>query len=193
VVALVAVASVVALAACGDGDGRVADTEVAIAGVLADRLADADLQGEVVVACPDDADLDTGSRLVCDVAVGGASAQPVAFDVGPEGELALAASVIPTVAAEAYLAGELSTAAGDEVEVSCGDRPLLVGDVGDRFECDAVRSDGAVFEVAVEITGLDGAVRYDVATTSTTSTMPTTPTSLVVPTDPATRPTVGPP
>jgi hypothetical protein len=183
------VAASVALAACGDGADRVAETETAIAGVLEERLTDAGLEGEVAVTCPDDADLEAGSRLVCDVAVGAAGAQAVAFDIGPEGELALAVSVIPAVAAEDHLAGELSAAAGDDVEVSCGDEPLLVGEVGDQFECEAVRGDGATFTVAVELTGLDGAVRYDVATTSTSVTS----TTLVVPTDPATRPTVGPP
>jgi hypothetical protein len=182
-VARVLAASLVAVAACGDGGDRVAETEVAIAGVLGDRLADAGLDGDVTVSCPDDAELEAGSRLVCDVAVGDAAAQAVALDIGAEGELALAVSVIPAVAAEEYLAAELSTAAGDDVEVSCGDEPLLVGEVGDRFECEAVRADGAAFTVAVELTGLDGAVRYDVATTSTS----------LAPTDPASRPTVPPP
>jgi len=178
------------LTGCGDDD-RIGDVEEAIATVLVERLGDA--AGEVTVACPDDAALAAGDTLVCAVAVDSADAQEVTFLVGDDGTVELGTSVIPVAAAEDYLAGELAGVAETSVEVRCGDDPLLVGAVGDHFTCDAVRSDGASFEVTVEITGLDGAVRYEVETTSTVTSTPTSTATTLMPTDPATRPTVPPP
>jgi hypothetical protein len=155
------------LAACGSAD-RVGETEDAVAAVLAERL-DHEIDA-VEVTCPDDADLADGASLECEVAVDGEGPQALALEIGAEGNARLISAVIPTSAAEAYLVDELAGPAQSDVEVDCGDAPLLIGAVGDTFTCEAVRaSDGAAFDVTVELTAVDGTVRYRVETTTTTS------------------------
>ena len=164
--AIVAAAvAVVALAAGCGADDRVADTEAAIASVLAQRLDEP--AAAVAVACPDDADLDEGSTIECEVAISGSDAQRVGLEIGAEGGATLTSAVIPAEAAEAYLVTELSGPAQSEVTVDCGPRPLLVGAVGDTFTCEVVReTDGVAFDVTVEVAALDGTVRYRVETTT---------------------------
>ena len=121
------------------------------------------------MTCPDDADLAEGATLDCDVAVDGGEAQRVALEVGADGHATLTSAMIPTQAAEAYLVGELAGPAQSDVTVDCGDLALLIGAVG-AFTCEAVRaSDGAAFDVTVEVGALDGTVRYRVETTTTSS------------------------
>ena len=166
---LAAAGVAVLVAGCGSED-RVAEAEVGIAAALAERLE----VDDVVVTCPDDAELEDGSSLACDVAVGGAEPQPVPFSIGDGGTVSPSAAVIPTAAVEAYLASELATAAEGEVDADCGDAPLLVHEVGSTFECTAERlTDGALFEVTVEVRSVDGSVTYTVATTTTTTTATT--------------------
>lgn len=149
-----AVVAVGLLAACGgDGQGGVARIEEAIASAVVEAVALDD--DEVAVTCPDDASLDEGAELTCDVAVGGADAQAVPFSIDLERRVVLAAAVIPTAAAEAHVAEEL---AGDQ-EVACGDGALLVGAVGSTFRCEARGDDTAEQVVEVSISSLDGAVR----------------------------------
>lgn len=171
-----AVAAALALGACGETD-RVGEAEDGIASALGERLgADA---GSVEVSCPDDAVLDAGATLECEVAVGDGDPQAVAFAIGEEGAVSPAVAVIPTDAVETYLAAELATAAESEVTADCGDSTLVVHDVGGTFTCSVVRaSDGAAFDVTVEVRSLDGSVTYTVAATTTTA--PTAP-----PVDPA--------
>jgi hypothetical protein len=155
------------LAGCGSTD-RVGATEEAIASVLAHRLDET--VESVVVTCPDDADLAEGAALECDVTVDGGGPQAIALEIGTEGNAQLVSAVIPTGAAEEYLVAELVGPAQSGVEVDCGAAPLLIGAVGETFTCEAVRaSDGVVFDVAVELTSLDGSVRYRVETTTTTT------------------------
>lgn len=158
-------------AGCGTTD-RVAEAEEGIAAALAQRLA----VDEVRVSCPDDAELDDGSTLACDVAVGGGDPQPVAFTIGSGGAVSPAVAVIPTTSVEEYLASELAVAAEGEVVADCGGAALVVHDVGETFTCTVDRvSDGARFEVTVEVRSLDGSVTYSVATTTTTTAPITTP------------------
>lgn len=157
------------LGACSEPQDRVGDAEAGIADAFAERLAVED----VVVTCPDDAELESGTDLACEVSVGGAEPQPVAFAVGEGGAVSPAVAVIPTAAVEEYLAVELATAAEGAVEVDCGDAPLAVHDVGGTFPCEVVRaSDGAAFDVTVEVRSLDGSVTYTVAATTTTAPPP---------------------
>lgn len=161
---------VVLIGGCSDDD-RVGEAEAGIAEVFADRLDVAD----VTVRCPDDAALESGSDLSCEVSVGRSDPQAIAFAIGEEGSVSPTVAVIPTTAVEGYLASELATSAGGEVEVDCGDAPLVVHDVGGTFSCDAVRtSDGVGFDVAVEVRSLDGSVTYTVATTTPTTVATTT-------------------
>ena len=165
----------VALAACADDD-RVADAEAAIAAVLAERL-DRPV-ADVGVSCPEDAPLDDGSTLTCDVTVGAGTSQPVAFAIAEGGVARLESAVIPVQSAEDYLAAELAGPAASGVEVGCGDDELLVVEVGGEFTCDAVRTaDQVTFVVRVEVTSLDGTVRYRVETPATTTTTAAPPAS----------------
>lgn len=178
-VAVVAVA-VVGAAGCGSSSDPVGEAEEGIAAALAERLEAAD----VTVSCPDDADLDDGSNLACDVTVDGAPPQTVPFAIGSGGAVSPAVAVIPTSAVEAYLVSELTTAAEGEVEVDCGDAALVLHDVGETFGCTVERvTDGAGFEVTVEVRSLDGSVTYTVATTTTTATTapPVDPAATTVP------------
>lgn len=160
-------AALLAVGACGSSD-RVGEVESAIAAALADRVELPD--GSPTVTCPADADLDAGSRIECDVAVGGADGQPVALVVEDGGAVRLDSAVIPTPAAEQYLSAELQGPVDAAVVVSCGDEPLLVRAVGSTFTCNAVRSnDNASFEVTVEVMGPDGTVRYRVDHPTTTA------------------------
>jgi hypothetical protein len=95
----------------------------------------------------------------------------VPFAIGEAGSVSPAVAVIPTAAVERYLATELATAAEAGVDVDCGEAPLVVHDVGETFACTVVRSsDGASFDVTVEVRSLDGSVTYTVAATTTTAT-----------------------
>lgn len=164
-------AALLALAAACSDDDRVGDAERGIAEVLAERL-DVD---DVTVSCPEDAALDAGTTVACDVVVGGAEPQPVPFAIGDGGAVSPAVAVIPTSAVEDYLATELAVAAEGAVEADCGDAPLVVHDVGETFACTVERtSDGAAFDVSVEVRSIDGSVTYTVAATTTT-TPPTAP------------------
>jgi hypothetical protein len=156
------------LGACSE-EHRVGEAEDGIAAVLGERLgADG---GAVEVSCPDDAELETGDTLECEVVVDDGDPQAVAFAIGEEGSVSPTAAVIPTGAVEDYLAAELATAAEGEVAVDCGESALVVHDVGGTFTCTAVRtSDGVVFDVTVEVRSLDGSVTYTVAATTTTTT-----------------------
>lgn len=169
---LVAVAVVgLGLLACGGEADRVGEAEDGIATALDERLGDD--AAAVAVTCPDDAVLDAGATLACDVAVGDGDPQPVPFAIGDGGSVSPAVAVIPTAAVERYLATELATAAEAGVEADCGDAPLVVHDVGETFACTVVRStDGARFDVTVEVRSLDGSVTYTVAATTTTTTVP---------------------
>jgi hypothetical protein len=159
------------LGACSDAD-RIGEAEEGIASVLGERLGDD--ATAVAVTCPDDARLDPGATLECEVAIDDADPQAVAFAIGEEGSVSPAVAVIPTAAVERYLVAELAAAAEGEVTADCGDATLVVHDVGETFECTVVRaSDAAEFDVTVEIRSLDGSVTYTVvATTTTTTTAP---------------------
>ena len=65
----------------------------------------------------------------------------MALEVGADGHATLTSAVIPTQAAEAYLAGELAGPAQSDVTVDCGDLALLIGAVGDALTCEAVRGE----------------------------------------------------
>jgi hypothetical protein len=150
------IGAAVALAAgCGGAGTDVGGVEVAIASALAESLDASD--GAVVVTCPEDASLDEGSEVVCDVAVDGAPAPPVPIVVGSGGRATLAAAVLPTGAAEAHLAEVVR--APDGAEVRCGDAPLVVAEVGDTFRCEVTIADQPTRAYDVEVTGLDGEVR----------------------------------
>jgi hypothetical protein len=57
------------------------------------------------------------------------------------------------------------------VSVDCGDAPLVVRPVGETFPCTALRAaDGMEFVVTVEVTAIDGTVRYRVEPTPPTTT-----------------------
>jgi hypothetical protein len=173
-------ASVVALgsvAACGDdAPDPVTEAETGVAAVIADRLEAG--AGDVVVSCPDELDIVAGAAFTCAVAVGGAASVDVPLAVAADGTIELRRAVVPTAAAESYLAAELAGAAEGPVEPDCGEAPLLVADVGEELRCEVVRtSDGAVRPVVVTVLALDGTVRYRVeppatvpGSTSTTST-----------------------
>jgi len=170
VVVLAGLAGAALLGACSSED-RVGEAEEGIAQVLAERLDGA----TVVVTCPEDADLEEGASLSCDVAIGDADPLEVPFEVGASGSVRLAASVLPTPAVEQHLRTELAGPAEGEVEVDCGDDPLLVRDIGGTFMCDVTRiTDGVGFTVAVEVQSLDGSITFTVATTTTTATTVTT-------------------
>ena len=186
-----AVAVALAVAAVGCGDERPDPGEEAAAGVaavIADRLGpDA---AEVDVTCPEDLPIDAVVEFVCDVAVGEAEPVPVDLSVSADGTVRLLRAVVPTGAAEDYLAAELTGPAEGPVEVDCGAAPILVADVGDPLRCEVVRTaDGAVHGVVVTVLALDGTVRYAVepaapvagsaGTTATTAT--TTPTTAPAP------------
>lgn len=148
------------LAACGDdGPSAVEEAEAGIADVVARRLGAA--AGHVVAACPDDAAVEPGVTLRCQVVVGGDAPVTLDLAVGDDGGVDLQHAVIPTAAAEAYLARELATAAEGPVSPDCGDTALLVAAVGDQLRCSVVRqSDGAVRSVVVTVLSNDGTVRY---------------------------------
>lgn len=156
----VAVASV--LAGCGEDpvDPGV-EAAAGVAAVVAERLgADA---GAVDVTCPEDLDVEASPSFSCSVAVAGARPVDLPLSVGADGAVELRRAVVPTDAAEAYLAQELAGPAEGEVRADCGEAPLLVADVGDELVCEVVRSaDGAVRTVTVTVLALDGTVRYRV-------------------------------
>lgn len=161
--------AVVGFLACGGGADRVGEAEQGIASALGARLGDD--AAEVEVSCPDDAVLDPGATLACEVAIGDGAPQPVPFAIGDAGAVSPAVAVIPAAAVERYLAAELATAAETGIEADCGEAPLLVHDVGETFVCAVVRSsDGTRFDVTVEVRSLDGSVAYTVAATTTTAT-----------------------
>jgi hypothetical protein len=158
----------VGLLACGGETDRIGEAEQGIASALGERLGDD--AGEVEVTCPDDAVLDPGATLGCEVAIGGGAPQPVPFAIGEAGAVRPAAAVIPTAAVERYLAAELATAAETDIQADCGEASLVVHDVGESFVCTVVRSsDAARFDVTVEVRSLDGSVAYTVAATTTTA------------------------
>ena len=160
---------VVVLAACSSED-RVAEAEEVLAAALGDRLGGDDAP-RVAVTCPDDASLDAGSTLHCDVAVGEDAGQSVAFTIDDESGVELASAVIPTADLVAYLVAELTPPAEGPVEVDCGEDTVLVESVGGTVTCEVVRaSDGSRFEVVVEVTAIDGTVTYEVQPSSTTTT-----------------------
>ena len=167
-------------AGCGDDPpDPAAEAEAGVAAVIAERLGpDA---GDVVVNCPEDLPIDAVVQFVCDVAVGDAEAVPVDLSVSPDGTVRLLRAVVPTGAAEDYLAAELTGPAEGPVEVDCGTAPILVADVGDPLRCEVVRTaDGAVHGVVMTVLALDGTVRYavepaaPVAGSTATTTTPTT-------------------
>lgn len=171
---LVGLLGAAGLAACSDEPDRLEEAQDGIAAALADRLDEP--VDDVVVTCPDDALLEDGSDLTCEVAVGDADPQPVPFTIAEGGSVRPASAVIPTPAIVAHLESELATPAEGAVEVDCGDAPLVVKDVDDTITCDVVRTaDGVAFTVEVAIRSLDGSITYTVATTSTTSTSTTLP------------------
>ncbi len=154
-----------ALAACGGGEDPdpVDAVETGLATVVAERLEVA--AADVVVTCPPVDDVAAGAELECSVAVGagaGASTATVPVAIGTDGEVVLRSAVVPSAAAEAYLAGELAVAAEGPVEVTCGTDALLVVPVDATFACVATRADGGTFTVTVTVAALDGAVRYEV-------------------------------
>lgn len=153
------------LAACGVGDRAdpVDAVESGLAGVVADRLDVA--AAAVIVSCPPDGEVDAGAELECSVAVGegeAATTVTVPLAIGTDGEVVLRSAVVPTDAAEAYLADELAVVAEGPVEVACGTDALLVIAVDATFACAATRTDGGAFTVTVTVEALDGAVRYEV-------------------------------
>jgi len=167
----------IVLAACGDdAPDPVSEAETGVAAVIADRLEAG--AGDVVVTCPEDVEIEAGAAFTCAVAVGGADSVDVPLAVTADGTIELRRAVVPTAAAEAYLAAELAGAAEGPVEPDCGDAPLLVADVGAELRCEVVRTaDGAVRPVVITVLALDGTVRYRVeppatvpGSTSTTST-----------------------
>ena len=162
VAVVVAVIAPAVLAACGDDAvDPGAEAAAGVAAVVAERL-DADAEA-VAVTCPEDLDVEETPTFTCDVAVGDADAVEVPLSVAADGTVELQRAVVPTDAAEAYLATELAGPAEGEVRADCGDEPLLVADVGDDLTCEVVRSsDGAVRTVTVTVLGLDGTVRYRV-------------------------------
>ena len=165
----VALGLAVVLGACSSED-RVAEAEEVLAAALGERLSGAEAR-QVSVTCPDNASLDTGSTLHCDVAVGEDAGQSVAFTIDDESGVELASAVIPTADLEAYLVDELTPPAEGPVEVDCGDDTVLVESVGGTVTCEVVRaSDGSRFEVVVEVTAVDGTVTYEVQPSSTTTT-----------------------
>ena len=183
--ALLLLGAVGGLAACGDEEvDRVGEAEAGIATALGERLG-ADVAG-VTVACPDDASLEAGTSLACEVTVGDGTAQDVSFTIGEAGVVSPTEAVIPTAAVETYLAEELATPAESAVEVDCGEATLVVHDVGGTLTCTAVRSaDGVAFDVIVEVRSLDGSVTYTVVATTTTTAPPP-------PVDPAATTTTAP-
>lgn len=151
------------LAACGDDAEPVAAVESGLAGVVADRLGSS--AADVGVTCPPDGDVDAGAELACSVTAGeGADRTTVTVPlvIGADGEVVLRSAVVPSAAAEAYLAGELAVAAEGPVEVACGTGALIVVPVDATFTCAATRADGGTFTVTVTVEALDGAVRYKV-------------------------------
>lgn len=158
-----ALASVLLVAACGDDEQPDPGEEAAVgvAAVVAERLNTA--AGEVRVTCPRDLDVEVTPVFTCAVGVAGAEPVEVGLAVAADGTVELQRAVVPTEAAEQYLVGELAGPAEGDVEVDCGDAPLLVADVGDDLRCEVVRvADGAVRTVVVTVVALDGTVRYRV-------------------------------
>lgn len=159
-----AVLAALVLAACGGGETEPVDAvESGLAAVVAERLDVA--AATVVVVCPPGRDVDAGAELECSVAVGAGEAATtvtVPLAIGSDGEVVLRSAVVPSAAAEAYLAGELAVAAEGPVEVACGTDALLVIPVDATFACAATRADGSAFTVTVTVEALDGAVRYKV-------------------------------
>ena len=99
----------------------------------------------------------------------GAWRVPVVFDnlihkkempvtIGSGGRAMLTVAVIPTQAAEAHVADVLHL--GLTAQVSCGDTTLLVGPVGATFRCEVVEGDRPGRAYELEVTSLDGDVRY---------------------------------
>lgn len=151
---------------CGDDEepDPVAEAEVGIAAVVAERL---DAKGtDVAVDCPAELELAPGTEFACAITVAGAEPVDVALAVTADGAVELRRAVIPTAAAEAYLAAELAGPAESPVEPDCGDTVLLVADVGDDLRCQVIRaSDGSVYPVILTVLSLDGTVRYRVEPT----------------------------
>lgn len=161
-VAVVAFVAGYAVAGCGDdGPDPIAEAEAGVASVIADRLEAK--REDIVVTCPEELELEPGVDFVCAVGVGPAAPVDVALLVAEDGTVELTRAVIPTAAAEAYLAAELTGPAEGPVQPHCGDAPLLVADVGDELRCEVVRTtDGAVRPVVLTVLALDGTVRYRV-------------------------------
>lgn len=156
-------AGVLVFAACGDDEAPDPGQEAAagVAAVVAERL-DVEAQ-DVRVACPVGLDVEVTSTFTCSVAVPGADPVDLELSVAADGTVELQRAVVPTEAAEEYLVGELSGPAEGDVEVDCGEAPLLVADVDDDLRCEVVRvADGAVRSVVVTVLALDGTVRYRV-------------------------------
>jgi len=160
------------LAGCGeDGQTSAEEAEAGIAAAVGDRLRGAgDGSVAVVASCPEDLDIEEARTFRCEVTVEGGEPLAVDLAVDATGTVDLRQAVIPTDAAEDYLAGELATPAEGPVTVDCGDAPLLVADVGDEVTCDVVRdADGAARTVVVTVLTTDGTVRYEVRGATTTT------------------------
>jgi hypothetical protein len=158
------------VAACGDGGPTATEeAEAGVAAAVAERLASvappssSGAAPQVVADCPDDVDVTAGVEFRCQVAVGDAEPVELALVVGEGGRVELRQAVIPTAAAEAYLADELAVAAEGPVTPDCGERPLLVVEVGDELRCEVVRdADGVEHSVVITVLAADGTVRYRV-------------------------------
>jgi hypothetical protein len=166
------------LGGCGEEKPDVVtEAETGVAAVLDERL---DLPtGTVSVACPDELELDPGVAFTCDMTVRGeVDSTEIDLAVRDDGTVELQRAVIPVDAAESFLTDELAPTAEGPVTVDCGAARIVVRSVGETFDCAATRTaDGVVFLVVVEVTAVDGTVRYTVERTTTTApaTVPTTP------------------
>jgi hypothetical protein len=139
------------------------DVEDAVAGVVADQLGATADPSEVDATCPGADDPQPGDEVRCRVTVGGGASLPVDFTVGDDGGLVLETAVLGREEVEAFLVAELAGPAEGDVEVDCGDEPVLAAPVDDVLLCGAVRSaDGAGFDVVVRVRSVDGELAYEV-------------------------------
>lgn len=156
----------VALGACsasvstsgGGGEGPdLGELEAKLVELQEEKAPNLSVEG---AECPDEVDLHEGSQFECTVTIEGVEA-PYSVTLeedDPEGDsgsfhIEPAAAIIDVSIVENFLEEQ----PGDPTDVSCGAEAVIVGDVGDTFDC-TVDAFGEQQTVQMIIKDLDGTV-----------------------------------
>jgi Domain of unknown function (DUF4333) len=140
-----------------DGGGPdLAELEAKLVDLQKEKAPDLDVEG---AECPEDVDLDKGSRFECTVTIEGVEA-PYSITLeedDPEGDsgsfhIEPALAIIDVSIVVDFLKGRAEGA-----DVACGQEAVIVGDVGDTFDC-TIDSGGQHQTVEMIIKDLDGTV-----------------------------------